>query len=280
MCNDRGHPQGAPAAQPSLAPRLWMRCLLVAVVGAVLVLSAGLWTIRKTNDLKIREATRFQFAAIALSLVNFSETHGHLPYSTRWSSAGQSTDEISATAVRRPLYSWRVEIVPYLESWHGVWDPTKAWDDSANTQLSELSRYYAYGGTVPGGQTNGFPETNCLAITGRGTAFGNGSELPRALQDIPPDTIIIVETRASRIPWPAPGDFDIRTMPQSINTPDARGISSRAANGFHVIFADGQVWFLSEEVPFETLQLFFTVASSQRYDRERHLEPFAVRHGP
>jgi hypothetical protein len=88
-----------------------------------------------------------------------------------------------------------------------------------------------------------------------------------------------VESRASGIPWPAPGDFDIRTMAQTINAPDGKGMSSRAAHGFHVIFADGQVWFLSERLPFDTLRLFFTMADAQENDRDQVLGPFALHRG-
>jgi hypothetical protein len=101
-----------------------------------------------------------------------------------------------------------------------------------------------------------------------------------ALKDVPPNTILAVETRASGIPWPAPGDFDIGTMPHTINAPDGKGISSRNECGFHVIFADGQVWFLSEKVPFESLKKFFTTAEAKWHDREEVLGQFALHRGP
>ena len=151
-----------------------------------------------------------------------------------------------------------------------------AWDDPGNKQLVELSFFYAYGltGTKP------FPETNILAITGPGTAFGDGKGPPLAMKDVPPQTIIAVETRSSGIPWPAPGDFDIRTMPQTINAPDGKGISSRNAGGFHVIFGDGSVWLLSDTAPFETVKKFLTVADAKRNDRDKSLGPFAMYRGP
>ena len=123
-------------------------------------------------------------------------------------------------------------------------------------------------------------EANILAITGPGTAFGDGQERPRALKDVPPQTILAVETRASGIPWPAPVDFDIRTMPETINASDGKGISSRNAGGFHVIFADCWIWSLSDKVPFETLKKFFTTTEAGKHDREELLGPFALHRGP
>jgi hypothetical protein len=89
-----------------------------------------------------------------------------------------------------------------------------------------------------------------------------------------------VETRSSGIPWPAPGDFDIRTMPRTVCARDGKGISSRNAGGFHLIFADGQVWLLSDKVPFETLIKFFTTADAEKHNREQLLGSFALHRGP
>jgi hypothetical protein len=254
--------------------------LLLAVAVAVTVLGVAVWGIQMAFDASSCKATTSRFAEVALSLLNYSEFRGHLPYAVRLESAAQSAETGSAKGTGRPLYSWRVEIVPYLESWHGSWDQSKPWDDPANKQLVELSSFYAYGATGPEGHPQWFPETNALAITGPGTAFGEGKEPPRTLKDTPPNTILVVETRSSGIPWPAPGDFDIRTMPQTINAPDGKGISSRNTGGFHLIFADGQVWLLSDKVPFDTLEKFFTTAEAKKHDREKLLGPFALHRGP
>jgi hypothetical protein len=199
-----------------------------------------------------------------------------LPYPVRRESAKQSTATASPDRTGRPLYSWRVEIVPYLQSWHGTWDERQSWDRAVNKQLVELSCFYAYDATGWEGPSLPFPATNALAITGPGTAFGDGEERPKALKDVPPNAILVVESRASGTPWAAPGDFDIHTMPQTINAPDGKGISSRYAGGFHVIFADGMVWFLSDKVPFETLKEFFTVADAKKHDRDKLLGPYAL----
>jgi len=93
---------------------------------------------------------------------------------------------------------------------------------------------------------------------------------------LPPAAILLVESRSSGIPWPAPGDFDIRTMPRTINAPDGKGISGQIPGGFVVLFADGDAWFMSDKTPFETLEKFFTLAGAKKYDREALLGPFAL----
>ncbi len=220
-------------------------------------------------------------AQIAVTLLAYSEGFGRLPYAVvKAETPRRSTRARPTSRTSQVLYSWRAEIVPDLDSCGGAWDPSRAWDDPSNRELAKLSSVYAYDTSGLGRGPASFSETDILAITGPGTAFGDGREPPKALKDIAPQTIIAVETRASGIPWPAPGDFDIRTMPQTINAPDGKGISSRYPSGFHVLFADSSVWLLSDRTPFETLKEFFTTADAEKHDREALLGPFALHRGP
>ena len=117
--------------------------------------------------------------------------------------------------------------------------------------------------------------TRIFAITGPGTAFGdNETELPRSIKDLDVDTILIVEVRNSGTHWMEPGDFDIRTMPQTINAADGKGISSIHRTGFHVGFADGEVWYLRNDCPFAELSKFFTIAGAKAHDRQTCLGPY------
>ena len=118
-----------------------------------------------------------------------------------------------------------------------------------------------------------FPETRLLAITGPGTAFGDGIGPPIAVKDAPPATILVVETASSGIPWPAPGDFDIRSMPRTVCSYDGKGISSQHAGGFHVIFADEYVWLFPTKF-LRVLSKFFTTVEAGTHNREQLLGPF------
>jgi len=254
---------------------------LIAIAAVLLVSGLAVWMVQMALKSSNHKSTRMDIMSVSMALRNYSKFRGHLPYpEVRSETARRSTEAGPPSGTGRPLYSWRVEIVWYLESWHGTWDPSRAWDHPINKQLLELSSYYAYGATGLKAYTQSFPETNIVAITGPGTAVGDGKELPMSVKNVPRQTILAVETRASGIPWPAPGDFDIRTMPQTINAPDGKGISSRNVGGFHVIFADGWVWLLSDKVPFETLKKFFTTADAEKHDREELLGPFALHRGP
>lgn len=117
-----------------------------------------------------------------------------------------------------------------------------------------------------------------MAITGPGTALGDGEfESPRKLDDIDSsNTILAVESANSGFHWMEPGDFDIRTMPRTINDKSGRGISSRHRTGFHVLFADGAVWYLSNKTPFDELEKFFTVEGGKKHDREAVLGKYVL----
>jgi hypothetical protein len=179
------------------------------------------------------------------------------------------------------LYSWRAEISDLAVPWAVTWDESKPWDSVVNRVLIANSVCFAADHTpvetiralmAKGGP---FPETIQVAIVGPGTAFGEG-KTQTPLKGLPAGAILLVESRASGIPWPAPGDFDIRTMPRTINARDGKGISGQNPGGFVVLFADGQSWFMSEKVPFETLEKFFTIDGAKKHDREKLLGPFAL----
>lgn len=270
---------GKAPSDPRRSP--WSVRTLVIVGTALVVAGLAVPGFRAARDAGRRKLARLSMISVSMALVNYSDVRGHLPYPVvRRGAAGHSGPVGAPDAAGAPLYSWRVEIVPYLESWHGTWDPSQPWDAQANGQLGELSSFYAFDATGAEGQSQPFPETNLLAITGPGTAFGDVGGRPVAVKDVPPATILAVEVRSSGIPWPAPGDFDVRTMPRTVCAPNGRGISSRNAGGFHVIFADGWVWELSDKVPFETVAKFFTTSDAAKHDREPLLGPFALHRGP
>jgi hypothetical protein len=268
--------ESKPGAHTGLRP--------VHVIAATFVfLVAGLacWTFQMGSKPSDLNAATGRVCSVSMALVNYSEIHGHLPEPViRQQPVAQRAEARSPTDAGEPLYSWRVAIVPYLERWHGAWDPSQPWDHLANRELAELSPFYAFGASQLRGHRQLFPETNLVAITGPGTAFCGDDGRPMALKAVPPATILAAESRSSGIPWPAPGDLDIRTMPQTVGAASGEGICGRNSGGFHVIFADGWVWLLSDKVPFPTLSKFFTTADAKKHDREQLLGPFVLHRGP
>jgi len=255
----------------------YLLLLLLLLLGAIPV-SIAMYLCRdqKTN----RETTKENFTLIAIGLGWFSDGCNGVPFPIQYELIGEpsSTYFSGARGTGRPLCSWRVSLIPAFESWHGQWDRSQPWNSPANEEVSrEFYKFFSYDTSGTHWNDPSFVrETNALAITGPGTAFGDGVEHPKRLTEIPQSTVLVVEVRSSGIHWMEPGDFDIRTMPETINAPDGKGISSIFAGGFHVIFADGNAWFLSDKIPFATLRSFFTIEEAGKHDREKELGPYAL----
>lgn len=159
------------------------------------------------------------------------------------------------------LLSWRVWLtdhsLPLPGDARAEYD--KSWDDPRNLHTAGKGVYdFTRSATDDA--------TTILAITGPGTVFGEGAPTP--LKSAPANAIVLVEVRNSGIHWMSPRDFDVRTMPRTINDADGRGISGETSLGFHVAFADGEVWRLSHDTPFEKLSEFFLADDAKRQSRD------------
>ncbi|MBW3600638.1 MAG: DUF1559 domain-containing protein [Planctomycetes bacterium] len=163
-----------------------------------------------------------------------------------------------------PKHSWRVLILPFLEQapLYEQYDFNEPWDGPNNSQLANI--------VIPAYQCPSAPNpnqatTNYLAISGPGTVFnqGNGSRI-MDIRDGTSNTIMVAEVAGGNINWMAPRDFDVTTMPMAINAAkDGSSISSFHPGGAQVLFADGSVRFLSDNVAANVLSILLTIADGQ-----------------
>ncbi|MEK6250060.1 MAG: hypothetical protein N2C12_17885 [Planctomycetales bacterium] len=116
--------------------------------------------------------------------------------------------------------------------------------------------------------------TNVSVVTGPDTPFDESRT--QDLKEMDEDTIILVEVRDSGVHWAQPWDLDLRTMPSEINPTNGTGISGNFDGGFFVGFADGKVWFLDNDIPFDQLKPFLTLSGARELDREEVLEPYKI----
>jgi hypothetical protein len=236
-------------ASPS--KRLKVFAIVVGATLGVVVLTAGVAVVVHAAW---QAARRLQYSnnmkQVGLGLLNFESVYGRLPPTVHRDKAG------------RPLCSWRLRLVPFMEGIMREIEYGQRWDAPANQWLSKSP--WPLFCWLPG--ENGL-HTNVVAITGRGTAFEE-SRVVR-LKDIAPDTILAIEIAKSSIRWAEPGDLGIGDIPESITC----GVDG---GGVHVIFADGAVWFLRADVPLGELRKFFTIEGGKRYRREEVLRPYAI----
>jgi Protein of unknown function (DUF1559) len=268
-------------ATPLEQPEVWqfsLRSAFIALTLIAIVFAFVHYALQVRNEAR-RVSTTHDFKQIVIALQNWENSTSRFPYPVYYTADIYTPLASQKLLNAKPLYSWRFRLMPFLES---IPMPPfdQPWNAPENMFWHNIHTPYAHDGWRDGVFNSRDPNsilttTRVFAITGPGTAFGDGdTEKPQRLQDIDADTILLVEVRNSGVHWMEPGDFDIRTMPKTINVATGKGISSHHAAGFHVAFADGSVWYLKNNVPFEELSKFFTVAGAKEYDRDTVLTPY------
>lgn len=168
----------------------------------------------------------------------------------------------------RPLCSWRLRLLPFMEGIMIGIHYGKPWDDPVHRQVTADPRYNLFSLAADGNSPDRF-HTDFVALTGPGTPLDEGQGC--RIEDLDTsDTILVIEVAESNIHWTAPGDLNIDEIPEA-NTAGPDG------GGVHVLFANGEVWFLHRDVPLVDLKQFFTIEGGEKYDREKLLAPYAER---
>ncbi len=156
----------------------------------------------------------------------------------------------------KPLLSWRVAILPYIEQQelYQEFDLTKSWDDPHNKKLlAKMPKIYVVPGTDA---AKGL--THYRALIGPGTVMEpikdeNGKLAGRNLTQLPDGTsncIVIVEAKDST-EWTRPDD-----LPYDPKGPLPKfGV---APDGFNALFADAAVRLIRPTVPDEVLRPYLT----------------------
>ncbi len=234
----------------------WFWLLLLAVP----VVSLGVLAVLFPADATSREAPRRasclnNLKQIGLALHNYHDAYGCFPPAC-------TTDKDG-----RPLHSWRVLIVPYLES-RDFYDQLRLeepWDSPHNRAVAREW----YDGRAPcyrcSSDRQGDPSsTSYVMLTGPGTiSDGGSSSALEAITDGPEQTIIVVEMARSGIHWMEPRDLDLREMSFRINDLEAPGVRSDHPGVVHVVTADGAGHTLHNDLPEDDLRALATIAGGE-----------------
>ena len=163
----------------------------------------------------------------------------------------------------KPLLSWRVLILPYLEEedLYRQFKLDEPWDSEHNKKLLDKmpSVYRSPGGKADAGKTN------YLGVRGD-KAFFTGKEGTkiREITDGTSRTIMTVEAAEEKaVPWTKPDDFEYDE-----NDP-LQGLVGLQSSGFLAGFADGSVRFISAMIDKETLKALFTRNGGEAIDANK-----------
>ncbi|NLE37571.1 MAG: DUF1559 domain-containing protein [Pirellulaceae bacterium] len=248
-------PAGAPADAPFPPPRKsgsgpWVLvAILVSVFGMILVCGGILVALLLPAVQAAREAARRMqctnnMKQITLALHNYHDAYGQFP-------PAYTVDDTG-----KPLHSWRVLILPYMEDSY-LYEQIRLdepWDSPHNMAVAGqyCPHYYRCASDAVGN----FTDTSYVMVVGPGCiSDGSGAKSIADVKDGTSNTILVVEMADSGIRWTEPRDLDAVTMSYQLNDPANKScISSMHPGGVNVAMADGSVQFLSEHTDQNTVR--------------------------
>ena len=168
----------------------------------------------------------------------------------------------------RPLNSWRMHVAPCVRSTGLSFFRDEHWNSSWNRPAAQLP-------LAPFVWSEASLNTRVFGVTGPGTAFDSCSR--HKIPDLPKNLVVLIEVRDSNCHWMAPGDwtFNERTSwGTELNAETWQDLSAPKTRW--VAFADGAVWLLKDEVPFDVLTQFLTVDRAKDANREESLSGYRI----
>lgn len=217
--------------------------------GVAKVTAALAQPVNVARDAAKRAHSTNNLKQLALAMHNYHDANGRFPAAASLSKDG------------KPLLSWRVHLLPYLEGaeLYKQFHLDEPWDSEHNRKLiDKMPKTLASplaGLMEPG-------KTTYLVPTAVGTAFGGKEGIKfQEITDGTSNTIMIVEASPERaVVWTRPDDLKV-----DLEKPLA-GLEIPAIKGFLAALCDGSVRVISGKVDPATLRALFTTGGGEVVD--------------
>jgi hypothetical protein len=241
---------------PGESPLFSIRLRRLLWIAAAVVVLIGYWLltgIRDAREAARRSQCKGNLKQIGLALLNYREAYGCFPPAYVADDNG------------RPIHSWRVLILPFLDQapLYNEYRFDEPWDGPNNRKLAgRFGRYFI--GRCPsdgvGSEESAGAMTSYVAVVGPQTIWTGDSCVNTVdITDGPEQTLMVVEVANSGINWMEPRDLHVLQMAPKINPSGGQGISSRHRGGAHATTAENSVRFLFEKkITASTLRALLT----------------------
>lgn len=170
----------------------------------------------------------------------------------------------------RPMHSWRVLLLPFLEQepLYRLYRFDEPWDGPHNRKLAELAKNFEIF-TCPAQKPGDLAgETSYVVVIGPHTAFpGEKCVSKKDIQDSLGGTLTVVEVHHSGIHWMEPRDLHVLQMAPAISSKSGQGISSAHKNGAQAVTADASVHFLpADSISTELLRGLLSIDGGEKVE--------------
>ena len=158
----------------------------------------------------------------------------------------------------KPYHSWRVLILPYLDSWgidgeriQRAYSFSEPWNGPTNRGLPRPVSESRF--ACPCGSEQGTTLTSYVVIVGPDTLFPGTQAV--SLSDVPEsiDPILVIEITGSDIQWTEPRDLSIDSLSEATASNRIR-LSKSHAGGFRYITASGKFGTLPPETTLDEIK--------------------------
>jgi type II secretory pathway pseudopilin PulG len=240
---------------PRRGLRLTTLMVGVLIVGGLVGLSIR--AVYQSRESARENQCRLNLKQIALALENYRSAYGCFP------------PAYLADATGKPMHSWRMLIIPYMEKspFYSSYKFDEPWDGPNNRKL--LDPYWPpYYDCPSRGAKRGL--TSYVMIVGPKTAFPGVHTIKLGdIRDGAGRTIVIAEVSNVDIHWTEPRDLDAESMSWIINDPSKPGLSSLHDRGPAVLFADGTIRRLGTFQPSATLKAMTSIDGGEAIDLDK-----------
>ncbi len=214
-----------------------------------LALAAGLLlpAVQKVREAANRASSQNNLKQLSLAMIRYADDHN-----------GPMPPQVALGKDGKPLYSWRVLLLPYLghSALYRQLRLDEPWDSAHNRPLlANMPKVFEMPGVVSAPGT-----TVYQVFAGEGTPFPGGGKVvryPAGFPDGTANTLLIVEG-AMPVNWASPGDIYV--------SPDIelkKRLGKRSGGGTVAAFADGSVRILPGTISEALLRAYVTPAGGE-----------------